>query len=165
MGEKYWTALPGTSYLCPFEIEGHNLKRLLCAFVASLIGISEALAVDGTGKPLKVGRWYTALPYDACVTKKLALMVNALRWVNITEMDPDIFAVSNRIAKRECFMLKRDQRYQVEQIDDKAFPFPLACVRTGEKVNGHPLPCGWTPQIKLSPGSDRDGVPPISHAP
>jgi hypothetical protein len=141
------------------------MTRLLCALVAALMGISAALAVDGTGKPLKVGRWYTAWPYDACLTKKFAVMVNALRWVNITEMDPDIFAASNRIAKRECFMLKRDQRYQVEQIDDKAFPLPLACVRTGEKVNGEPLPCGWIPQIKLSPGSDRDGVRPTPHAP
>jgi hypothetical protein len=141
------------------------MKRLLCALVAGLTAISAALAVDGTGKPLQVGRWYTAFPYDACLTKKIAVIVNTLRWVNITEMDPDILAASNRIAKRECFMLKGDQRYQVEQIDDKAFPFPLACVRTGEKVKGEPQPCGWTPQIKLSPGSDRYGVRPIPHAP
>jgi hypothetical protein len=127
------------------------MKKLIVALVATAAGITAASAVDATGKPLKIGRWYTSHEYEACQTQKAAVMLNTLRWVDATEKEPALVELANKIAKSGCVKLKPDQRYQVEKIDDQAFPMPLACVRAGEKVMGGPMPCLWTPQHMLRP--------------
>jgi hypothetical protein len=127
------------------------MKKLIVALVATVTGITTAFAVDATGKPLKIGRWYTSHEYDACQTQSAAVMLNTLRWVDATEKEPALAELANNIAKRGCVKLKPDQRYQVEEIDDQAFPMPLACVRTREKIMGKPMACWWMPQHMLRP--------------